>query len=61
MIFRKIPGAKIMALTSDGRELVLKHKFQHRDDPALFRALDRMREAGSINETLWRPAIKGEV
>lgn len=57
---RKIPGAKIMALAVDGREMVLRHAFAHRDCPKLIATLHRIRDCGEINETLWRPAQKGE-
>lgn len=58
---RKVPGAKIACVTSDGRDLVLKHKFQHRDCAALIKTLHAIRAAGAINESFWRKPYKGEI
>ena len=57
---RKIPGAKIMAVTADGRDVVLKHRFAHRDDAKLVATLSKIRDAGAINMAHWRPAKAGE-
>lgn len=56
---RKIPGAKISAAVGD-QDWVLRHTFRHRDDPKLFETLAKIRAAGKIDLTNWRPASKGE-
>lgn len=57
---KKIPGAKILAETVTGKMLVMRHVFAHRDDPRLVATLARIRAAGAIDPTHWRPAGAGE-
>lgn len=57
---KKIPGAKIAAITQSG-EWVLNHTFSHRDDPKLFATLEKIRSAGVIDTKFWRPARRGEI
>ncbi len=53
-------GCSVVAYTHEGHCFTLKHQFASRDSMKLGETLDKVRAAGQINLTFWRPSIKGE-